>query len=148
MTDVRTPSAEAAPAPRTARILTVSPILLVADVVKAAEYYVDKLGFTVPRFWGDTPHFCIPRRGPCSVMLNQVGADPAYRPNAAFNERFDVYFEVDDADALHAEYEASGADIVCAPEDMPYLMREFQVRDIDGHLLAFGHDISGGAEAP
>jgi uncharacterized glyoxalase superfamily protein PhnB len=37
---------------------------------------------------------------------------------------------------------AKGADIVCAPEDQPYMMREFQVRDLDGHLLGIGHDIS------
>lgn len=148
MTDSRAPVAEPTAAPRTARVLAASPILLVADVVKAAAYYADKLGFRAQRMWGDPPHFCIPQRGHCTIMLNQVGADPAYRANASFNGRFDVYFDVDDVEALFAEYQASGADIVCEPEDMPYLMREFQVRDLDGHLLAFGQDISGGAEAP
>ena len=132
----------------TGRVLAASPILLVADVVKAAAYYADALGFEAPRMWGDPPHFCIPQRGHCTVMLNQVGPDIGYRPNADFHGRFDVYFDVDDADALFAEYKANGADIVCEPSDEPYLMREFQVRDLDGHLLAFGHDISNGAEAP
>src|SRR5688572_25342627 len=125
MTDARTPSAEASPNLRTTRVLRASPILLVADVVKAAAYYADALAFHAPRMWGEPPHFCIPQRGPCSVMLNQVGADAAYRPNATFDGRFDVYFDVDDADALYAEFKASGADNVCAPEDMPYMMREF-----------------------
>ena len=130
-----------------AQVLRASPILLVADVVKAAAYYADALGFWAPRFWGDPPTFCIPQRGHCSVMLNQVGADAGNRPNANFNGRLDVYFDVDDADALFAEFEANGADIVCAPEEMPYMMREFQVRDLDGHLLAFGSDTSGTASA-
>jgi uncharacterized glyoxalase superfamily protein PhnB len=148
MSDVRPPSVEPTPAPRTARVINASPILLVADVVKAAEYYADKLGFRAPHMWGDPPNFCMPQRDGCIVALNQVGPDAGNRPNATFDGRFDVYFEVDDCDALFAEYRSSGADIVCEPEDMPYLMREFQVRDLEGHLLAFGHDNSGGAEAP
>ena len=148
MTDVRTPSAEPAPTPRAARVLNASPILLVADVVKAAEYYADKLGFKAPRMWGDPPNFCMPQRDQCIVALNQVGPDAGYRANASFEGRFDVYFDVDDADALFAEFSAKGADIVCEPEDMPYWMREFQVRDLDGHLLAFGHDISPRSETP
>ena len=43
------------------------------------------------------------------------------------------------------EYRAAGADVVCEPEDQPYGMREILVRDPDGHLLIFGHDISGNA---
>ena len=126
-------------------VLAASPILLVADVVKAASYYADALGFRTPRFWGEPPAFCIPQRDRCTVMLNQVGPDADYRPNSTFDGRFDVYFDVDDADALFAEHKANGADIVCEPEDQPYMMREFQVRDLDGHLLAFGHDTSGAA---
>ena len=125
------------------RVVAASPILLVADVIAAAAYYADKLGFHAPRMWGEPPHFCIPQRDRCTVMLNQVGPNSGYRPNASFDGRFDVYFDVDDADAMFAELKAKGADIVCEPEDQPYAMREFQVRDLDGHLLAFGHDISG-----
>ena len=141
MTD--TPSASPTAAPRTARVLAASPILLVADVVKAAAYYADALGFRAPRFWGEPPTFCIPQRDRCTVMLNQVDAGDAFLPNASYDGRFDVYFDVDDADALYAEFKMNGADIVCEPDDQPYFMREFQVRDLDGHLLAFGHDISG-----
>ena len=124
-----------------ARLTGVSPVLLVADVTKAADYFAAKLGFTVPHMWGDPPHFCIPTRDGMAVMLNQVSPGDRFEPNASLNGRYDVYFDVDDCDALHAEFEANGADIVCAPEDQPYYMREFQVRDPDGHLLAFGHPI-------
>ena len=125
------------------RIRDVSPMLLVADVAKAAAYYADALGFTISDMSGDPPTFCTPQRDGVSVMLNQVGRGDSFRPNADYGGRYDAYFYVDDADALFEEFKSSGADIVCGPEDQPYLMRELQVRDPDGHLLAFGHDISG-----
>ena len=125
------------------QLRAVSPILLVADVVKAAGYYADALGFRVPRMWGEPPTFCIPQRDGLAIMLNQIEPGDLVRPNSSYNGRFDVYFDVADADALCAEFKAAGADIVCEPEDQPYEMREFQVRDRDGHLLAFGHDTSG-----
>ncbi|HET9232331.1 MAG TPA: VOC family protein [Vitreimonas sp.] len=125
-----------------ARIADATPVLLVRDVVKAAGYYTDKLGFTVERFWGEPPTFTIARRDGVFLMLNQVAASDQFRPNGDYDGRFSVYVDVNDADALHAEFQMKGADIVCTPEDMPYMMREFQVRDLDGHLLGFGHDIS------
>jgi uncharacterized glyoxalase superfamily protein PhnB len=125
-----------------ARITDATPVLLVRDVVKAAGYYTDKLGFTTERFWGEPPMFTIARRDGVSVMLNQVGAGDQFQPNGAYDGRFSVYVDVSDADALHAEFKGKGAYIVCEPEDQPYMMREFQVRDLDGHLLGFGHDIS------
>jgi uncharacterized glyoxalase superfamily protein PhnB len=125
-----------------ARITDATPVLLVRDVVKAAAYYVDKLGFRVDRFWGEPPMFTIAKRDGVFIMLNQVGAGDDFRPNGAYDGRFSVYVDVNDADAMHAEFQAKGADIICEPEDQPYMMREFQVRDLDGHLLGFGSDIS------
>lgn len=119
-----------------------NPVLLVKDVVKAAAYYTDKLGFTSERFWGDPPTFTIMHRDTVTVMLNQVGPGDSFRPNGDYDGRYSVYFDVADADALHAEFKSRGADVVCEPDDQVYMMREFSVRDADGHLLAFGHDIS------
>ena len=125
------------------QVRSVAPVLLVRDVVRAHGYWADKLGFHSPRMWGEPPTFCIPQRDGLQVMLNQVGPDDSFKPNGAYDGRCDAYFWVRDADALFAEYRASGADIICEPEDQIYGMREFQVRDIDGHLLIFGHDTMG-----
>jgi uncharacterized glyoxalase superfamily protein PhnB len=129
-----------------AKIRDATPVLLVKDVVKTAAYYTEKLGFQVDRFWGEPPTFTIARRDNVSIMLNQVGAGDTFRPNSAYDGRFSIYIDTSDADALHAEFQSNGADIVCPPEDQPYMMREFQVRDLDGHLLGCGHDISGGGQ--
>lgn len=123
-------------------VMRANPVLLVADVVKAAAYYTDKLGFRSERFWGDPPMFTIMNRDRVSVMLNQVGPGDSFRTNGEYDGRYSIYFDVADADALHDEFKARGADIVCEPDDQVYRMREFSVRDVDGHVLAFGHDIS------
>ena len=118
----------------------IAPYFFVSDVVAPADYYRDKLGFRYDRFWGEPPMFTIARRDGVAVMLNQVGANGQFQPNPAYDGRFSVYVDVSDADALHAEFKGKGADIVCEPEDQPYMMREFQLRDLDGHVLGFGHD--------
>lgn len=129
--------------PAMAQIAGVAPSLLVADIASAAAYYADTLGFTVPRLWGCPPSFCIACRDGLRVMLSQV-ADPALvRPNGALADQFDVYFWVRDADALFAEFQANGADVVFGPVDRPlYGLREFAARDPDGHVLVFAHPIA------
>jgi uncharacterized glyoxalase superfamily protein PhnB len=121
----------------------ISPVFLVADVAKAAAYYADALGFRVPQMWGEPPHFCIAERDGIEIMLNQLGEGEQVVPNSSYDGRFDAYLSVTDADALFAEFAEKGAEVVCAPEDQPYGMREFQVRDPDGHLVAFGHSLPG-----
>lgn len=49
----------------------------------------------------------------------------------------------EDADSLHAELAARGADLAGPPKDMPYGCREFEVRLLDGRVLAFGEDLAG-----
>jgi uncharacterized glyoxalase superfamily protein PhnB len=112
-------------------------------VVRAHAYYADRLGFRSPRMWGEPPTFCITEREGLELMLAQADPDKAVHPNAEHDGRIDAYFWVRDADALCAEFRGKGAEVVCDPEDRAYGMREFLVRDPDGHMLCFGHDTSG-----
>jgi uncharacterized glyoxalase superfamily protein PhnB len=133
-------------APTQARQLYgVAPTFFVADVVKAAAYYEEKLGFKSAMLWGKPPVFAIPRRDELSVMISQK--DRAWiHPNGAHPETMDAYFWVRDADALYAEFKAKGADVISSPRDeTSYGMREFAVRDLDGYVLIFAHDISSKA---
>ncbi|MEO0345700.1 MAG: hypothetical protein AAF229_05535 [Pseudomonadota bacterium] len=45
-----------------------APVLLVADVEAAANYYRDQLGFRYDQPWGDPPGFCILWRGPANFL--------------------------------------------------------------------------------
>jgi hypothetical protein len=50
-----------------------------------------------------------------------------------------VYFVVGNADELYEFHRANGVDIVAVPQDQPYRLREYTVRDLDGYYLIFGH---------
>jgi hypothetical protein len=49
-----------------------------------------------------------------------------------------AYVFVEDPDALCAEYRQAGADIVDPVASRPYGMRDFVVRDPDGHRFTLG----------
>jgi uncharacterized glyoxalase superfamily protein PhnB len=122
--------------------LNVSPYFFVEDLVRAAEYYRDKLGFTFDRYWGEPPCFVMVRRDRVQFMLRSGIHGGRPQPNRRLDsDTWDAYVYVRDADALHAEFRAHGAEIVRALEDQPYGCRDFDVRDVDGYVLCFGHDL-------
>jgi hypothetical protein len=49
-----------------------------------------------------------------------------------------AYVYVHDADALHREFIASGADVQGPPVSQPWGLREFRVLDIEENQLTFG----------
>ncbi len=116
------------------------PHFLVRDVLAAGKYYEEKLGFTVPEYWGDPPAFAMPHRDSFIVMLNQVDRlEP--RPNGN-DDVWDAYFWCAGVDELHEELRNAGADIVHSPVNREaYGMRECGVRDLDGHMLVFAESI-------
>jgi uncharacterized glyoxalase superfamily protein PhnB len=117
-------------------------ILLVRDVVAAAEHYRDRLGFSFDRFWGEPPNFVILSRDGCRLMLHQPPSRAAIVPHWRVSKgMWNVYFWVDDAEALFADFKRRGATIDYDIHDKPYGIREFGIRDLDGHDIAFGSPI-------
>jgi uncharacterized glyoxalase superfamily protein PhnB len=134
-------------APSERDFLAIAPLFFVADVAKAAAYYRDVLGFKFDKIWGDPPCFCMPHRDRLTVMLSEMQDKTRIRPNGADGCSWDAYVWVHDADALFAAFKASGARIVHEPEDRTYYgNREFAVRDLDGYIIAFAHDIAAKAK--
>lgn len=120
-----------------------SPVLLVRDVVAAANHYRDKLGFSYEKLWGEPPCFVILKRDGMYLMLRQVDDSKQVVPHWTVVEKTcNVYFWVDDATALHQEFVARGATIDYGPCDQPYGCREFGIQDLDGYDIAFGQVIS------
>ena len=108
----------------------------VADVTAAAEYYKDKLGFTIRVIWGEPPFYAIVERG--KVSINFINSE------TFVGDRGDVggaYIMVDDVDELHAELKANGVELWGEPEDRDYGMRDFIALDNNGYRLCFGRDL-------
>lgn len=120
------------------------PVLQVADVKGSETYYCDKLGFRTLGTWGDGPDFAIVQNGRVTIALDrseQAGPLPT-------NQYWAAYIYVDNVDALHEQLRDNGADIVRAPENQPYGCRDFDIRDPDGHVLAFGQDLAADENGP
>ena len=121
-----------------------APVLQVRDVVKAAAFYRDRLGFETASFWGEPPCFCIVGRGTVTLFLDQQReAGPA-----PVNQYWAAYVYVDDVEAYAAELRERGVEILRGPEDMEHGCREFDVRDPDGHIVAFGQDLQPSEAGP
>lgn len=128
-----------------AKIIGSAPVLLVGDVVASANYYRDCLGFRYERLWGEPPSFCMAARDDHVVMLSQA-ADPKHvvpHWQLVIN-MWNVYFWVDDVEAIFAELKSRGALIGYDLAIQPYGVKEFGVQDLDGHDIAFGEDLEPG----
>ena len=110
------------------------PIIFVADVGAATEFYVQRLGFGEDFTQGEPPSFA-------GVSLDQVqvflesGTPPP--------EGVAVYFVVGDADALYEFQLANAVTILQGPGDRDWGLRDYTVRDLDGNRLTFGHRLPG-----
>jgi catechol 2,3-dioxygenase-like lactoylglutathione lyase family enzyme len=114
-------------------------VLLVDDVAGALDYYRDKLGFD-GHAWDKNPrHYGYASRDNCHVHF-ACFKDAPRLPNseAVPPDMFDLYVYVEDVEALHEELVERGADILSAPVDTEYGLREIRVRDPHGYILAFG----------
>lgn len=120
------------------------PVLQVADVTRSQRFYCGKLGFFSHGTWGEGPDFCIVQRGKVSLALDRSQSDGPIPKN----QYWAAYVYVEDADALCAEYREKGVEIVRELEDAPYGLRDFDIRDPDGHIIAFGHDLEQGKAEP
>jgi catechol 2,3-dioxygenase-like lactoylglutathione lyase family enzyme len=113
-------------------------VLQVADLQRSLDFYTRKLGFASHGVWGDPPSFVIVQRGAVTIALDRT-RDPAASVPA--NQYWAVYVYAEAADDLVREFRAAGVEIVREPEDAPYGLRDFDVHDPDGHIIAFGEDL-------
>ena len=123
---------------------SIAPYFFVTDVVAAANFYRDKLGFTYERLWGEPPCFCIVNRNGAELMLSLVEDSAIVRPNRGGNPEsgaWDAYIWVPDVTALHDELVAKGVTITKGLSDRIYNNREFEIDDCNGYRLCFGQDL-------
>lgn len=121
------------------KIISSASVLLVKDLLTSANYYRDCVGFDYKEFHGEPPSFCLLNRDGHSLMLAQVDDPKQIVPHWRIREKTcNVYFWVDDADALYEEMKSKGAKMDYGPCTQPYGVREFGIEDLDEHDISFG----------
>jgi catechol 2,3-dioxygenase-like lactoylglutathione lyase family enzyme len=107
------------------------PQLPVRDVPAAQEWYRDVLGLEINWLWEDN--------------FGSVGQDCVELFLYESDDRHPVYVSifVADVDEVHTRVVVSGGEVVSPLEDKPWNVREFTVRDPDGHLLRIGSSVEG-----
>jgi catechol 2,3-dioxygenase-like lactoylglutathione lyase family enzyme len=116
------------------------PLFFTNDIPQTLAYYTDKLGFECIGTWQDPPVYAIITRDQHAIHF-RCAEPPTPNPAKYADELLDAYLQVDDADALYAEYAAKGVEFAREPANMPWHSREFVVKDCDGRLLAFGSNL-------
>src|SRR5437867_11485105 len=106
--------------------------LCVSDVPAAVDFYTNKLGFRLGFTWGEPPSMAGVNLGNVQMLLERGEPNP---------RGCSVYFVVGNADELYNFQRANGVDIVAVPEDRPYGLRDYRVRDLHGYELGFGHHL-------
>jgi len=106
--------------------------LPVSDVLAAVDFYTRKLGFRLGFTVGDPPGMAGVNLGHVQVFLEKGTPNP---------KGCSVYFVVGDADELYEFQRANGVDVVEAPGDRHYGLRDYRVRDLHGYELGFGHHL-------
>jgi GNAT superfamily N-acetyltransferase len=108
------------------------PIFPVADVVATVRYYREVLGFAEEWLWGEPPEVG-------GVRWGKVGAMFAHQsgPVATINGQWHSFF-VEGIDALYSLHIRNGATIYSPLEAKPWGLREYTIRDLNGHYLRFG----------
>ena len=118
-------------------------MLFVRDVHAATKHYRDAMGFSFGDIFGEPPSFAILKRDNMYVMVKQIEDHKHIVPRWTISAGlWDMYFWVDDVDALYKEFVERGAKIDYGLCDQPYGCREFGTQDIDGHDIGFGQVIS------
>ena len=109
-----------------------APVFVVRDVVRSVAYYRDALGFETEFLCGDPTFYAGVERG--NVLIHLQAADESKR--APGQGAMNVF--VSDVDARYEELKGRGAQLLNAPKDYAYGMRDFNVADLDGNELCFG----------
>jgi uncharacterized glyoxalase superfamily protein PhnB len=110
----------------------IMPELPLDDVPAGVAYYRDVLGFQVNHQQHD---------------IGVMDRDRVRLLLIARTERHagigSCYVYVEDADTLHAELRAAGANVLDEPVSQPWGLREFHVLDPEGNQITFGQPFEG-----
>ena len=114
-------------------LLQFRPSLFVADVARSTAFYRDVIGMPVHVEFPDGSFAMLGGHGAAELALVAHDAPP----------QGEAYLYVRGVEALLARCEAAGFEITRPLETKPWGLRDFVVRDPDGHLIGIGERVSG-----
>jgi uncharacterized glyoxalase superfamily protein PhnB len=120
------------------RMNKIVPVLRVAELQRAVDWYTDILGFQIAWRAPDDGggENCMLSSGPVDLLLStgsHLGDEPRFTGT--------LYFHVDGVDEFY-ERVKDRAGIVWPLETQVYGLREFGIRDRDGYTLAFAEEVA------
>ena len=111
------------------RLVEATATLRARDVMALAEWYRDKLGFSIQMSWGEPADYARVHRDAVELGIGRL--DARFGPAA-------VYAIVTGVDGLYAEFLERGVAISREIGDQPYRMRDFDLFDPEGNRICFG----------
>ena len=121
-------------------IRQIAPQFFTTNISATLAYYKEKLGFACVGTWQDPPVYAIIARDRHAIHF-RCAEPPTPNPSKYSDELLDAYINIEDVDALYAEYAARGVEFTREPGNTPWRSREFVLKDCDGRLLAFGANL-------
>lgn len=112
------------------KLNSVVPILYCSDIQRSFSYYTEQLCLEKHWDWGNPVDFGAVGKDEVEFFLHQIREVPTGMSMA---------INVDNVDEYHTMIRERGANILEAPEDKEWNMREMVVADPDGNILRIGH---------
>lgn len=122
----------------------ITPILNVSDMAQSFDWF-QRLGWTKNWEWGQPVDFGCVGSGSCEIFLclNGQGGRGRGTNTTTFRQPGDDALDggvwmsvwVQDVDRVYRTAREQGIDVTCAPENMPWGVRECHLRHPDGHVL-------------
>ena len=121
----------------------VEAVLLVPDVRAALAFYRDVLGFNIDFDAGSPPvHARVSSGDPSSPATARIRFELASGTLAEPRSCYLYVYVGRAVDDLFAAYRDRGVEIVGAPSDRPWGLRQFEIRDCNGYQLTFSAEIA------
>lgn len=108
-------------------------VLPVSDIDKSIQFYTNKLGFEVTFSWNTSIDYAILKRENVEIHLT---LKKGYKKGGFVHTN--IYVFVNDIQLLYKEYISKQVAFHRDLNDQEYGMADFDIMDLDGHILTFG----------
>lgn len=114
-----------------------TPILTVRDVSRSIDFFVKALGLKLDFVYGEPSFYAGLYSNDLEIHIINENSSNARQPAGKSN----LSILVDEVDNLYNNLKERGVEILIAPEDRDYGLRDFSCTDPDGNIFNFGVEV-------